>query len=65
MDLLDQIHGDGATIVLVTHDRDLANRAGRKIELLDGRVVTDGLVHSQIVPSEATFKGVVPASAHA
>jgi len=41
LDLLDQIHADGTTIVMVTHDRDLAKRAGRKIELLDGRLMTD------------------------
>ena len=41
MDLLDQIHANGATIVMVTHDRELARRAGRKIELLDGQVLVD------------------------
>lgn len=41
MDLLDQIHSDGATIVMVTHDRELAKRADRRIELLDGQVVLD------------------------
>ena len=41
MDLLDQIHADGATIIMVTHDRELANRASRRIELLDGQVLTD------------------------
>ena len=41
MDLLDQIHANGATIIMVTHDRELAKRAGRKIELLDGQVLLD------------------------
>ncbi|HYY98689.1 MAG TPA: ATP-binding cassette domain-containing protein, partial [Pyrinomonadaceae bacterium] len=31
----------GATLVLVTHDHDLAARAGRRISLRDGRVVAD------------------------
>lgn len=31
----------GATLVLVTHDLDLAARAGRRIELSDGRIVAD------------------------
>lgn len=31
----------GITIVMVTHDRDLARACGRRIELLDGRVVAD------------------------
>ncbi len=38
MDLLEQIHSGGTTIVMVTHDPDLANRAERNIHLLDGRV---------------------------
>jgi putative ABC transport system ATP-binding protein len=38
MDLLEQIHAGGTTIVMVTHDPDLANRAERNIHLLDGRV---------------------------
>jgi putative ABC transport system ATP-binding protein len=42
VELLMQLNADGATIVVVTHDRDLATRLGRTIELLDGRVVRDG-----------------------
>jgi len=42
VDLLMQLNAEGATIVVVTHDRGLANHLGRTIELLDGRVVRDG-----------------------
>jgi putative ABC transport system ATP-binding protein len=38
MALLDEIHGNGATIIMVTHDDRLAARAGRVIRLADGRV---------------------------
>jgi putative ABC transport system ATP-binding protein len=31
----------GVTIVMVTHDRDLASRCDRRIEVLDGRIVLD------------------------
>ncbi len=31
----------GVTIVMVTHDRDLAGRCDRRIEVLDGRIVHD------------------------
>jgi putative ABC transport system ATP-binding protein len=41
VDLLMQLNAEGATIVVVTHDRALANHLGRTIELLDGRVVKD------------------------
>jgi putative ABC transport system ATP-binding protein len=42
VELLLQLNADGATIVVVTHDRGLATRLGRTIELLDGSVVRDG-----------------------
>jgi putative ABC transport system ATP-binding protein len=38
MELLEEIHASGTTIVMVTHDTVLANRATRNIQLLDGRV---------------------------
>ncbi|WP_232831577.1 ATP-binding cassette domain-containing protein, partial [Pseudogemmobacter bohemicus] len=39
--LLDELHALGHTIIIVTHDRDVAARAGRVIEMRDGRVVSD------------------------
>ncbi len=47
MDLLEQIHAGGTTIVMVTHDPDLANRAERNIHLLDGRVSAEESTQSQ------------------
>ncbi|WP_182466677.1 ABC transporter ATP-binding protein [Sphingomonas gilva] len=42
IDLLGALNRElGMTIVMVTHDRDLAQACGRRIELLDGRVVAD------------------------
>ena len=41
MELLDQLHQDGATICLVTHDPNYVAYAQRRISLLDGRVVDD------------------------
>jgi putative ABC transport system ATP-binding protein len=37
MNLLESINADGTTIVMVTHDPDLASRASRNIHILDGR----------------------------
>jgi putative ABC transport system ATP-binding protein len=39
--LIDQLHEVGSTIVVVTHDRAVAERMPRKVEILDGRIVTD------------------------
>ncbi len=38
MDLLEHINHNGTTIVMVTHDPELARRAHRNIQLLDGQV---------------------------
>jgi putative ABC transport system ATP-binding protein len=38
-DMLAGLTQRGKTIVYVTHDRELAARAGSRIELLDGRIV--------------------------
>jgi putative ABC transport system ATP-binding protein len=38
LDLLSELHRSGRTIVLITHDPDVAVRAGRTIQIRDGRV---------------------------
>jgi putative ABC transport system ATP-binding protein len=39
MELLEDLHRDGATIVMVTHDPDLARRAQRSVHVMDGQAV--------------------------
>ena len=41
MGLLDELHGEGATICMVTHDPRWAKHAGRSVHLFDGRVVEE------------------------
>jgi putative ABC transport system ATP-binding protein len=41
--LLEELNANGATILVITHDRDLAARLPRQVEMLDGRIVTDSL----------------------
>lgn len=41
MDLFRSIHGQGKTIILVTHDNNTASHAGRRIIISDGRVESD------------------------
>jgi putative ABC transport system ATP-binding protein len=39
--LLEALHADGTTIAVITHDRDIAARLPRRVQLRDGRVVAD------------------------
>jgi putative ABC transport system ATP-binding protein len=55
MALLDQLHAEGATIVMVTHELNIAEHAERVIYLLDGAIVSDqvhasglGDLHAQV-----------------
>ncbi|WP_300005188.1 ABC transporter permease [uncultured Cedecea sp.] len=41
MDVLHQLNADGHTVIIVTHDRDVAQQAQRIIEISDGQIVTD------------------------
>jgi len=41
LDLLADLHAAGATIAVITHDKDIAGRMPRRVELLDGRTVAD------------------------
>ncbi len=41
MGLIDQIHKDGNTIIVVTHEEDIAQHAHRIIRLVDGMVSSD------------------------
>ena len=38
MDILHELHEQGNTVVLITHDNDIARQAKRSIHILDGRV---------------------------
>lgn len=39
--LILDLNGQGATILIITHDHDVAARLNRRIELIDGRIVVD------------------------
>jgi putative ABC transport system ATP-binding protein len=41
MELLCELNSQGATIVIVTHDVDVANKCSRIIEIIDGRILVE------------------------
>lgn len=44
MTLLESLHQTGATLIIVTHDRELGNRAQRQIMMRDGKIQDDLLL---------------------
>ena len=42
MQLFSELWSQGSTLVVITHDMTLARRAGRIVEIRDGRIVRDG-----------------------
>ncbi|MCZ6134034.1 MacB family efflux pump subunit [Campylobacter ureolyticus] len=41
MEILSNLHKNGHTIILVTHDKNVANYANRVIEIKDGKIIND------------------------
>ncbi len=48
MGLLDKIHEDGNTVIVVTHEEDIARHAHRIIKLMDGEVSADYVNENRI-----------------
>jgi macrolide transport system ATP-binding/permease protein len=60
MTILRELHAEGHTVILVTHDPKVADHAQRIIEIADGEIVSDRLKAPEAVP--ATIKrGAGPA----
>jgi ABC-type lipoprotein export system ATPase subunit len=50
MTLLEELHGDGRTILLVTHDDAVAAYASRELRLQDGKILSTQPVSSAPLP---------------
>ena len=55
MALFDQLHNDGQTLIVVTHEKEIAERCHRVITLKDGRLMSD---HANQVPVKPVVSGV-------
>ena len=54
-----EINSNGTTLIMVTHDPELANRASRQIHLLDGKLID--VVADQPAPLFQPGGGLDPA----
>jgi len=43
LDLFDQINAAGRTVVVITHEDDVASRARRVVRMRDGKIISDSL----------------------
>ena len=48
MVIFQELHEKGITLVLVTHDPDIARHAERIISLRDGRIISDEMVEGRL-----------------
>lgn len=49
MDILKKLHEEGRTVILITHDNEIAEQAKRVIRIMDGRIVEDYMNDTQEV----------------
>ncbi len=61
MTLLEEINAQGTTVIMVTHNPDLARRARRHIEIIDGEIA-GGLARASGGPPAAARAGLFPAA---
>ncbi len=54
MELLKKLHAQGNTLVLITHDPEIAEQAPRRVQLFDGRIISDTANQTADAPAEAT-----------
>ena len=55
--LFDELVGAGKTIVMVTHDREIASHARRTVHMVDGNLVDGTLPDEEALPAVAAATG--------
>jgi len=60
MRLFDELHASGQTIIVVTHDAEIANHAERRVVFHDGAIIADELT-GRHTAREAIPTGLAPA----
>ena len=48
MEILKGLHQEGRTVILITHDNEIAAKAKRIIRIMDGRIVADIINDAQL-----------------
>ncbi len=49
MRIIQKLNDDGTTVLLVTHEPDVAQYSKRIIHMLDGEIIDDNLVNDRII----------------
>jgi macrolide transport system ATP-binding/permease protein len=59
MTLLKQLHADGHTIILITHDKDVAAHAERVIQIQDGRITNIGATGRGLATAREKLQNII------
>jgi len=46
IELLEELNDEGITLLVVTHDQNIGDRARRKLKMIDGRIASDSVTNS-------------------
>jgi putative ABC transport system ATP-binding protein len=58
MAMLQELHSQGITVVLVTHDDEVARHAERVVKIRDGRIVSVEVVEERVFAADKVRRGL-------